>query len=403
MPSKSKKPVKQPQPQQPRSIIPFGDLYGDGPLESPYGNKSNQPRPKSTYDMPTPKSEKIEDMQKKLGLEQRLQSQLEKQNKVPTKRPAIREVPVESTQPVAQQSMPMKYVVDVDSAPQNLKPFLRMLKAGVPVGAVTQKMNEKNLQFDMLKKYLQVDTSAFISKSKFKNVLARYGVPEDTINAVVNELFEISSSFGAKRRRKQRRNCVTICDDDDEWPYLQPNWQDAYFPYQTYPLQQQLNWQDAYVRPVYPILDFNDPRIWFPQLQQPQQQQLQQPEQPQQQLQQFGRKYQKSKKQVGYCVKKGRIVKVYKFKNLTGKRYSNKRKVTSKVYKTKSQAQKHNHNKKLYGQKKFERNLKQRFPRCKQRTKLNCEDHPQCTWLKRSNKCRKLKRIVRHGPINMPH
>lgn len=46
-----------------------------------------------------------------------------------------------------------------------------------------------------------------------------------------------------------------------------------------------------------------------------------------------------SKKKIGYTLKKNRIVLVYKFKGLSGKRYSNKRKLAKgkKVYKKKSQ------------------------------------------------------------------
>jgi len=45
-----------------------------------------------------------------------------------------------------------------------------------------------------------------------------------------------------------------------------------------------------------------------------------------------------SRKKIGYTMKKGRICHVYKYKGLTGRRYSNKRKLSKgkKVYKTKA-------------------------------------------------------------------
>lgn len=45
-----------------------------------------------------------------------------------------------------------------------------------------------------------------------------------------------------------------------------------------------------------------------------------------------------TRKKIGYTCKKGRIVHVYKYKGLTGRRYSNKRKLAKgkKVYKTKA-------------------------------------------------------------------
>lgn len=46
----------------------------------------------------------------------------------------------------------------------------------------------------------------------------------------------------------------------------------------------------------------------------------------------------KNRKVVGYAIKKNRVVKVYKFSGLRGKRFMNKRKVTCKVYKTRRAA-----------------------------------------------------------------
>lgn len=45
-----------------------------------------------------------------------------------------------------------------------------------------------------------------------------------------------------------------------------------------------------------------------------------------------------SRRKVGYTCKKGRIVHVYKYKGMTGRRYANKRKLSKgkKVYKTKA-------------------------------------------------------------------
>lgn len=47
-----------------------------------------------------------------------------------------------------------------------------------------------------------------------------------------------------------------------------------------------------------------------------------------------------TRKKIGYTCKKGRIVHVYKYKGLTGRRYSNKRKLAKgkKVHKTKAAA-----------------------------------------------------------------
>lgn len=47
-----------------------------------------------------------------------------------------------------------------------------------------------------------------------------------------------------------------------------------------------------------------------------------------------------SRKRIGYCIKKKRVCHVFKYKGLTGRRYSNKHKLAKgkKVYKTKAQA-----------------------------------------------------------------
>lgn len=115
------------------------------------------------------------------------------------------------------------------------------------------------------------------------------------------------------------------------------------------------------------------------------------------------------KEHIGWCVKKGRIVKVYKYKGLTGKRFSDKKKLPKgrRVYKTKQAAQ--NARKRTtrtktekiyvyYKKPKFSRTGYLRNTSCSGRTNEgDCGSKPGCEWT--GNSCRKAEGVYQ-GPVN---